>query len=216
MKANNHTKSKSFFTHVFGTPVDFYALLDEQAAKTLEGMQALLGWLNEEAGEERCQVVRDLENEADELKLTLGRKLQDSFITPFDREDIYELSINLDEVINAAKAIAREIEAFGVSPAKHHMLRDMGFILVVGSDCLHRSIRALRTDLSEASRQAMMARKLEKRLNKVYRQAMRELIELDDIKEIMRVREVYKAMLLAAERIDVMGERLMHAIMKMS
>jgi hypothetical protein len=51
---------------------------------------------------------------------------------------------------------------------------------------------------------------------KIYRQAVRELLELDDFKTIFRQKEVYKVVLTAAERIDKVGENMLHAIVKMS
>src|SRR5262249_27278353 len=94
---------------IFDTPVDFYELLERQAAKTVEGVEAMRAWLLSGA-EERGQIVRNLEKEADEMKHDLERRLVESFVTPFDREDIYDLSARLDEVINGAKYIVREVE----------------------------------------------------------------------------------------------------------
>ena len=215
MESINQSKPLSFLAKIFEPSVDFYALLNQQAAKTIEGMQALADWLNTENGDERCQVVRDLERQADLLKFELARKLQDSFITPFDREDIYEISTHLDDVINSAKAIVREIEAFGLHPIARHYICDMTAILIGGTECLCKSIANLKNNLHEASQQAMLVRKVEKHLTKVYRLAMQELLQQDDIKEIMRANEVYRSMWLAADRIEVMGEKLMHAIVKM-
>ncbi|MGH9548738.1 MAG: DUF47 domain-containing protein, partial [Terriglobales bacterium] len=113
-------RSGNWLGRLFEPRIDFYALLKHQADKTLEGMEALEEWIAKGA-EERCQRVRDLENEADDLKMLIERSLVDAFVTPFDREDIYDLSIRLDEVINCAKSIVREMEALdvkfeGISP----------------------------------------------------------------------------------------------------
>jgi len=197
---------------VFAPPTDFYLLLDRQAAKTLEGVSALSSWI--ESGEEpQGQRVRDLEKEADELKLDLGRKLVESFVTPFDREDIYELSAKLDEVINGAKYVVREIEALEVS-SDDSFLRPMAEVLLEGARCLKLSFASLKTDLKEASDQAFLARKSETRFSKIYRQAMRHLFSLDDVKKILKTREVYRYMLQTAEKIDVVAEKLLHVIVK--
>ncbi len=213
-KPPDGSKSKGLFGAIFVPSVDFYAMLNRQADKTLEGMKALEVWLRED-GEERCETVRELERQADDLKLELGKRLQESFITPFDREDIYDLSARLDEVINSAKATVREIEAFGIKPGDHPIICEMAGILVRGTECLALSFRALKDRREEANEHARAARKLENQLTKTYRQAMQVLFTLDDVKEILRVREVYKSLLAGAERIDVVGEKLAHAIVKM-
>src|ERR1700727_968666 len=103
----------SWLAKLLEPKVDFFAMLSSQAATTLAGVVALEDWISNGA-HGRCQKVRALKNEADELKLELGRKLAESFITPIDREDLYDLSGFLDEVINSAKAVAREIEAMEI------------------------------------------------------------------------------------------------------
>src|SRR6266478_1957923 len=98
----------NFLSNLFEPSVDFYAMLNHQSAKTLEGMEALAAWFKDGAGD-RGQRVRELEKQADDIKLDLEKRLVESFVTPFDREDIYDLSARMDEIINAAKATVREV-----------------------------------------------------------------------------------------------------------
>ncbi len=197
---------------VFSPPVDFYALLEAQAAKTLEGVLALHAWI--EGGEEsNCQRVRDLEKEADQLKMGLEKQLVESFVTPFDREDIYDLSARLDEVINGAKYVVREIEALELS-LQDSNLRSMSEVLVEGTRCLHLSFANLKSNLKEASEQASLARKSETRFTKIYRQSIRQLFAVDDVIKILKTREVYRYMLQASEKVDLVGKKLLHIIVK--
>ncbi len=207
--------TKTWFGRIFEPTIDFYALLVNQADKTLEGMGAMQDWLLD-GGFHRCQHVRDLEDAADDLKIDLEKKLVDSFVTPFDREDIFELSATLDEVINAAKSIVREVEAFEVLPQQNPELLDMAELLVHGTKSLRDSIASLRSDLKEAQSQALLARKAENRFAKLYRRSMQELLQQEDVKTILRVKEVYRQMLTASERIDRVGEKLLHVVVKMS
>lgn len=214
MKAEGQVKPKWLFSQIFEPAIDFYALLTKQSQTTLAGVQALVDWLDDGEDDTRQRVL-DLETQADHLKLDLARKLTDAFITPFDREDIYELSIRMDEIINSAKAVVREIQAFDVDPKRHTPIRDMALLLHEGIQCLSTSMGSLRANLPEASRHAYLARKSENRINKAYRQAMKELFLDDDLKEILRVKEVYKTLLLGGEHVDYTAERLLYAIVKM-
>ncbi|CAN5413725.1 DUF47 family protein [soil metagenome] len=198
----------------FSPRIDFYALLITQADTTLKGVEGLEAWLSTGAYQ-RCQVVRDFEHQGDEIKASLQRKLAESFITPFDREDIYDLSVRLDEVLNSAKNSAREVEALNYCP-RDSSLAEMARNLVEGSRCLYNSFRNLNVNLVEASAQANLARKSENRFEKVYRQAMRELFELNDFKTILRTLEVYRTMVQTATRIDMVAEKLHHVIVKIS
>jgi hypothetical protein len=206
--------SPSWFSRLFEPRINFYQLLCGHAMKVLAGMEALEQWC-ESGARERCQTVRDLENEADELKLDLEKKLVEAFVTPFDREDIYDLAYSLDEIINAAKAVVREMEALQV----HYdgsLMREMVSTLVEGTRCLKRSFETLEDDLQEAANQATLARKSDNRFSRTYRAAMRELFSLDDFKIVLKTREIYRSLLVASERIDAVGEKLLHIIVKIS
>jgi uncharacterized protein len=210
-RANN---GNGWFVRLFEPKVDFHGLLVKHAEKTLEGVEALSEWIRRGAND-RCQIVRDLENEADDIKMSLERKLVDSFVTPIDREDIYDLVFRMDEVINAAKSTVREIEAMDVSPEDTQMA-EMAGILEEGTRCLVLSFRALKPDPQEAASQALLSRKSENRFTKVYRLAMQQLFVYDDFKKVLKTREVYRSMMQVAERIDTVGEKIAHVVVKIS
>jgi len=204
--------SPNWFSKFFAPSTNFYLLLEKQAQKTLEGIVALHSWI-EEGAAERCQQVRDCEHEADKIVLDLQKKLVDSFVTPFDREDIYDLTARLDEVINAAKTTVREIEALEVSP-EDESLKEMTSVLVEGTRCLARSFSALQHNLEEASQEANLARKAENRASRIYRKAMRQLFSLDDFKKIQKTKEVYRCLVQIAQRIDEVAVKVLHVIIK--
>ena len=90
---------------------DVLGMLRRQAAVTCEGMVALVGWANAEAG--AAERVRDLEHQADDTKRELRLALTNAFITPIDAEDLYVMSERLDAVLNGAKDTVRESEVMG-------------------------------------------------------------------------------------------------------
>ena len=207
-------KQTNWLAKLFEPKHDFYELLQMQSQTTLAGMIALQAYLN--AGSlENKQKVRDLESAADEQKLNLEKKLNDSFITPFDREDIYDIAVFLDEIINAAKNTVREMDAMQMHPSDPAFI-EMSEILVEGTRCINSSFHQLNRNLKEAYEFARLARKAENRLSKTYRMAMSELLAQDDVKLIFKTTEVYRALLAAAVKINVLGEKLLHVIVKMS
>jgi uncharacterized protein Yka (UPF0111/DUF47 family) len=207
-------KKDSWLKHLFKPKVDFYLLLQQQAETTLSGMVALEHYMTN-GEKEHSQKVRELEKFADGQKLALERKLNDSFVTPFDREDIYDVSVFMDEIINAAKATVRETEAMQLVP-HDSLYKEMAGTLVEGTRAIHGSIHLLHINLPEAASHAQLARKSENRFNKSYREAMVNLYEKDDLKVILKTSEVLRAMLNGATRIDRVGEKLLHVIVKMS
>jgi uncharacterized protein Yka (UPF0111/DUF47 family) len=205
--------SPKWISKVFAPRTNFYSLLNEQAQKTLEGIVALQDWIDAGAPG-RCQIVRDCEHQADKIVLDLEQKLVESFITPFDREDIYDLSARLDEVINAAKATVREIEALEIA-TDDQLLKEMVATIVEGTRCLSESFYHLGLNLEAASQEAYLARKSENRASRIYREAVRQLFALDDFKKIQKTKEVYRCLIAIAERIDEVGVKLLHVIIKL-
>ncbi len=207
-------KKEFWFSRLFEPNIDFFALLVEQSQTTLAGMVALEEYVTD--GDVLLgQKVRELERQADEEKLSLEKKLADSFVTPFDREDIYDISIFMDEIINSAKATVREIEAMQISP-KHPSFKEMASTLVEGTRSINNSVHHMKANLREAAEYAQLARKSENRFNKNYRAAMSQLFVQTDFKLILKTSEVYRSMMNGAEKIDRLGEKLLHVIIKMS
>ncbi len=79
----------------------FFDLFAKQAVNIHVGANALLKMLSHFTGvPEQVQIVKAIEHEGDEITHALFTKLNQTFITPFDREDIYELCSRLDDVID--------------------------------------------------------------------------------------------------------------------
>jgi len=69
---------------------DFYKMLYEQSEKTLEGIEYLFKYVSSGLDDDGDKVI-EIEKEADELRRILISSLEQTFITPFEREDIYSL-----------------------------------------------------------------------------------------------------------------------------
>ena len=80
---------------------DVLGMLRAQTAITMEGMEALVAWSVGEPG--AADRLRDCEHQADDCKRELRAALTIAFTTPLEPEDIFELSTELDRVLNSAK-----------------------------------------------------------------------------------------------------------------
>ena len=84
-------------------PVDtsFYDLLTESAQHLLTGASMLAEMLAEDADhDDVARRMREAEHNADETTHEIVRKVNSTFVTPFDREDIYSLASGLDDVMD--------------------------------------------------------------------------------------------------------------------
>src|SRR5689334_18433981 len=71
---------------------------------------------------EYANKIKDLEHEADEITHEIMLRLDRSFVTPLDREDIHALATNLDNVVDLIDGTARRATMFHITdrrePAK--------------------------------------------------------------------------------------------------
>src|SRR5690349_21954479 len=79
----------------------FFDMFAEDAANVLGAARLFEAMLRSyDAPEERAREIRDAEHRGDEISHAIGRKLESTFVTPFDREDIHGLISALDDVID--------------------------------------------------------------------------------------------------------------------
>jgi predicted phosphate transport protein (TIGR00153 family) len=84
-------------------PVDhiFYELLTESATHLVEGARILAEMLDDSADRPAiASRMRDAEHQCDETTHEIAKRVNSTFVTPFDREDIYSLASGLDDVMD--------------------------------------------------------------------------------------------------------------------
>jgi predicted phosphate transport protein (TIGR00153 family) len=94
----------------------FFELFTKLATTTVEAARRLIELFTEQ-GEARwaaVELIKALEHEADETTHAIVTRLDRSFITPFDREDIHELASRLDDVIDRIDSVARRSRIFRI------------------------------------------------------------------------------------------------------
>ena len=87
--------------------VRFYDLFVEDAANVLGGARLLEAMLRTyDQPEARAAEIRAMEHRGDEISHDIGHRLEATFVTPFDREDIYALISALDDVLDLIEEVA--------------------------------------------------------------------------------------------------------------
>jgi predicted phosphate transport protein (TIGR00153 family) len=192
---------------------DFIRMLKEQAEKTAEGMQALQEYVAAPTLELDKKVVR-LEDEADEMRRILIEELNLSFVTPFDREDIYALSRAIDDMVDYAKSTVEEMNLFGVQPNEH--LKHMAEGLCEAAREIAAAIPLIATHPNVCQQHIVRAKKAENFVEHRYREGLAELFKLDDVKEILKLREIYRHLSNAADRSDEAADIIGDIVVKMT
>lgn len=83
------------------TETSFYDLFSEMAAHLVTGANLLAQMLETDTDKESIgEQMREAEHQADETTHAIVKRANSTFITPFDREDIYRLASSLDDVMD--------------------------------------------------------------------------------------------------------------------
>src|SRR5215216_7482849 len=89
-----------------------------------------------------AQRIKGLEHACDELTHNISTRLNKSFITPFDREDIYMMSSALDDIVDLINDAARSIIDYDVKEIKHYA-RDFADVIVRMAEQLREIVSTL-------------------------------------------------------------------------
>lgn len=99
---------------------EFFDLFTQVATRSHDAASHLLGLFSgpEDRREYRIDAIKRLEHEADEITHEVVRRLDRTFITPIDREDIHHLASDLDDVLDRIDSTARRAQIFrlGATP----------------------------------------------------------------------------------------------------
>jgi predicted phosphate transport protein (TIGR00153 family) len=182
---------------------DFYRMLLDQAGKALEGLEGLEEYLRSPT-EEQARRVRQLEKEGDELRRILIDELNRTFVTPFDREDIFALSRAIDDVLDYAHTTVSEMDILRVEPNDY--LRRMASLIHEAGEEIYLAVQHMRQRPALAGEHVSRAKAFENRVENVYREALAELFSspqgLEDVVHMLKLREIYRHLSNAADRGD--------------
>jgi uncharacterized protein len=190
---------------------NFFRALLEHSEKVTEGICALEKWF-ETRDPELALKVREIEHEADEIMLKIASELGKVFATPIDREDIHLLSVAIDQIINYGKNTVRELEIFDITP-DDNMIQIIKHIMY-GTIEIEEAIKALPSFSPEIKEHLEKAIKCERRVEKLYRKGVNHLFDGDDLKEILKRREVYRHLSNTADRIEDAASMLSMILVK--
>lgn len=200
------------FVKVFSHKTNFYKLLIKQCKYTLDGADALQRYF--ETGDiQEAESLKKLEKDADNERKNLICQLDENFITPFEREDIFALSRAIDDILDYFNSTAKEMQVYKVESTKE--LKDMVDVLKEATVNVYNSVSLMSETKNEAMEYALKAKKSENKVESLYRKNVAALFESDDIKYILKTREIYRHLSNCADVIDSSADIIEHILVKM-
>ena len=195
----------------------FIKLIHDQAALTLEGLEALNLYF-EDHNLATAKLLTMKEKEADEARRILIDELNRTFVTPFDREDIFALSGAIDDVLDYAYSTASEMIIFNVE-ATPFMQRIASFLRDAAYELL-QAVDRLEEHPNVAGDHVKRAKALENRVEEIYREALADLFssasDIEQMLKIFKLREVYRHLSNAADRGDEAANVIANIVVKIA
>lgn len=191
---------------LFGKDLTFYALLEQQAEAANRAAQALHALANHFDGmAEYVSQLDRIEHEADGLTHQLANKIDSTFVTPLDKEDLHALSSNLDDITDFIEAAAARIALYRLHTPRPD-LEPLVSLLVQITQATQHAVAGLR-DLKNRSalhEAFVCVHKLENEGDQIYLQALATLLNAPDPDPIMvfKWKEIYDSIEIAIDKCE--------------
>lgn len=172
---------------------EFFDLFVEVARRSHVAAGHLVGLFTEpEKALYHAEQIKRLEHECDQFTHEVVNRLDRTFITPIDREDIYKLAGDLDDVIDVIDGVARRTQIFRIGPAPEGAKRLAAVIekavgaLTVGVEQLKKRGGG---DVMKAS---LEAKRLEEEADAIYHESLGRLFDTEtNAIELIKWKEIY-------------------------
>jgi uncharacterized protein len=169
----------------------FFDLFDEIARRLTKAAKLQTQLFGEpERMAEHVAAIKTVEHEADVLTHSVITRLNKSFVTPFDREDIHELASRLDDVVDLIDGTARRAVMFRITTVREPA-RLLAAVIVRAADSLEQAVVAIKKPKVVIER-GQEVKALEEEGDAIYHEAVGRLFDGgEDPIEVMRWKELY-------------------------
>lgn len=202
------------------TPRDtkFYDLFEQDTANLVTAAEKLVDLFNNyEDVEAKARQLKDLEHQGDTITHEIIRRVNLTFVTPIDREDIVLLAHTLDSIMDFMEAAARTAFLYRITQPTERVrqlaaiIAKMAYVLNdVCLPCLRH-----RDQFNRILEQCVEMNRLENEADDVHHAAMAELFDSDkDAIEIIKWREIYQHMEDATDRGEDVADVLEGIVLK--
>jgi uncharacterized protein len=149
----------------------FFELFDQLAAHLATTARMLDTLLGDAAHvHDHVRAIKDVEHKADLLTATVNQRIDKSFITPIDREDIHMLATRLDDVIDLIDGVSRRFEMLHISEVLPPA-RQLSGVLVRAATEIEAAVSEMRKPPS-VNQHVALIKHLEEEGDAIYHEAM--------------------------------------------
>ena len=201
---------------LFPKEIDFFEIFDRAALNLTKAASLLVSLMEDFTDvEAKAKDIYETEQEGDLLTHEIIKKLNKTFITPIDREDLHALAASLDDVVDLIWGAVDRLVVFKIKePAKEAV--SMSKYLLMTAEAIHKAIQKLKEkNYSHVQEYCIEINRLENRMDRDFRDALGALF--DDINDpilIIKWKEIYEHLEDASDRSEDVANVLEAIILK--
>ncbi len=193
----------------------FFQMFKEMTANTIKGAELLKEMVDDfedPAGSQRR--IKDAEHKGDSLTHGIIKMLNKSFITPFDREDIYSLSSKLDDIMDLIDASSQRLVMYNVEKPTPEA-KQLAFIILKSCQALDKAVGLLGGKLEPIAEYCVEVNALENEADRVCREAISRLFDEEkDPIQLIKWKEIYETLERATDKCEDAANILESVVVK--
>ena len=181
-------QKRNIIDRIFPIKYHFHQMLFMQAQSNALGVDALFNWLKSGSEEESAALFKHIK-EADGVRMEMEKNLTEAFSTPFDRGDVYSISVGMNEVLKYAESTLLSMKAFDVKA--NDTIINMVEQLKSGVDIFAEAVSNLKKNHGKSEEAVRKIRQTHREIEKMYRDGMVIVFAGSDPMVAIKKREVY-------------------------
>jgi predicted phosphate transport protein (TIGR00153 family) len=197
--------------------VQFFDLFEQQSQYIIRAAQLLHDLLHNFAdARAKAHAIKEVEHQGDQVTHEVVKRLNTTFITPIDREDIHDLATRLDDVLDYIEAAAERLVVYRIKEPTSPS-RAMAEVIVQQAYAMDRAIKCLRTMDPGFHEHAVEVNRLENSADNLLRDSLAALFEAQgDPIEVIKWKEIYETMETVTDRCEDVVNVIEGIILKMA
>jgi predicted phosphate transport protein (TIGR00153 family) len=193
----------------------YFSLFKQMTSYIFDASRALVEMLADKEGnyDRHAANIKSIEHACDELTHSISMRLNKSFITPFDREDIYMMSGALDDIVDLINDTARAMVMYDIHESTAHA-RSFADVIQAMAVQLHEIVSVLERPNGISPRLVEIHR-LENEGDDIYHAAIAELFHTStDAMTVIKWKEIYEKLESAVDRCESVANIIESVIIK--
>jgi uncharacterized protein len=193
----------------------FFQMFQEMGGIIVEGAKLLKEMLDDYSDPVASQrAIKDVEHRGDHQTHAIISKLNKSFITPFDREDIYSLAGALDDILDLIDGSAQRFVMYNVE-ATTVEARELALLILQGAEAINRALHIIGGKFEPIAEYCVQINAMENEADRVCREAVSRLFDEEkDPIQLIKWKEIYETLEKATDKCEDAANILESVVVK--